>query len=82
MDDGGIGTGPLWEHGLRASGNFPERGTGDNCKEGVAHLGVVRLELALDVDDESGCDCREQTSLFPTLKLKSHEDVGANDSRK
>ena len=36
-----------------------KRGAYDNLKEGLAHLGVIGPELALNVDDESGCDSRE-----------------------
>ena len=65
VDDGRIRTSPFRESSLRASGNFAERYTGNDCEESVAHLCVIGLELALDVDDESGCNRREQTGLSP-----------------
>ena len=65
VDSSGIGAIPLRKSGVGAGGHLPKRGACDNLKEGVTHLGVIRLELALNVDDESGRDSREQTGLFP-----------------
>lgn len=65
MNDDWIGTIPLRESSSWASGNLTKLGAGDNGKEGIAHLGKIRLKLALDIDNESGCDRREKTCLSP-----------------
>jgi len=75
MDDGAVGAVPLWKGGVETSWNVPKRGTGDNLEERVVHFLKIRFELALNVDDESGCDRGEQTGLFPTWG--SHKDRGA-----
>ena len=77
MDDGGIGAIPLGESGVGASWDVPERSTGDNLEEGVVHLLEIRFELSLNVDDESGCNRGEQTSLFPSVsRCNSHKGRG------
>ena len=65
MDNGGIKIWDLRESGSVTSWGIPERNIGDDCEEGVAHLYIVRVEVALDVDNESRCDRREQTGLPP-----------------
>jgi len=57
-----MGSEPL--HGMKvvsaSVGTFPS----DN-PEVAAHLLVIRLEVLLNVDNESGCNCGEQTDLYP-----------------
>ena len=38
---------------------------GDDLEDGVAHFLIIRFELFLEVDNETSCDGREQTSLLP-----------------
>lgn len=64
-NNGGIGAIPLRECSIGTSWDVPKRGTGDNLEEGMIHFLVIWFEFALNVDDESGCDRREQTSLSP-----------------
>ena len=66
MYDGAVRAIPLGKSGIRASWNVPKRGTGDNLEQRVVHFLKIRFELALNVDNESGCDCGEQAGLFPT----------------
>ena len=64
-DDNGIGAGPFGKSGIGASWHSPKLDAGDKLEKIVAHLLVIRLEVLLNVDNESGCDCREQTGLYP-----------------
>lgn len=64
MYDGAIGAGPFWEGSSSTSGDVPKRGTSEDLEEGVTHFLEILLELALDVDDESGCDRGKQTGLL------------------
>lgn len=66
MDDGGIRTVPLREGGIGTGWGVPKCSAGDNPEEGVVHLLEIRFEVALNIDDKSGCDRREQTGLFQT----------------
>jgi len=59
VNDGGIGAGPLGESGIGTSWDIAERGAGNDPEEIVAHLLKIRFEIALNVENESGCDCRE-----------------------
>ena len=65
VDDSRIGAIPLRQNGVEVGWGVAERDVGDNGKHGVAGLGEIRLELALDIDNEGGRDGGEQTSLFP-----------------
>jgi len=65
MDNGAIGAIPHGKGGIGTGWDIPKRRTGDNLEEGMVHFLVVRFELGLNVENESGCDCGEQTSLFP-----------------
>ena len=65
MDDGGIWTIPLGESGISTTWDVPKRGTGNDLEESIIHFLVIRLEVALHVDNESGCDSGEQTGLSP-----------------
>lgn len=56
MDYGGIGAIPLGKRGVSAGWDLPKRGTCDNLEKIVAHLSEIRLEVALNVDNESGCN--------------------------
>jgi len=64
-DDNGIGARPFRKSGIGASWNSPKLDAGDKLEKIVAHLLVIRLEVLLNVDNESGCNCREQTGLYP-----------------
>ena len=66
MDDVPIRAVPFRESSISTGRSVPKCGTGDDLKEDVVHFFKIRLKLALNVDYESGCDCREQTSLFPS----------------
>ena len=59
-----IRTSPLRESGSGTSWGIPKLGVGDNL-ETVIQSSVILLEIALNIDNESGCDRREQTGLFP-----------------
>ena len=48
-----------------ASWNSPELDAGDKLEKIVAHLLVIRLEVLLNADNEGGCNCGEQTGLYP-----------------
>ena len=74
MDDGSIGTVPHRKSGIGTGWDTPKRGAGDDLEERMVHFLVVRFELAPNVDNESGCDCGEQTGLFPS-------DQYENDTR-
>ena len=63
-DSSGIGAAPLRESGICGGRNVPKRGIGDNLEELEAHLTVIRLEITLNIDDESRCNRREQTGLY------------------
>ena len=80
MDDGGIRTTPSGKSGIGACRNLTELCAGNNGEEGVAHLGVVGLKLALDIDNECGCDRGEQTGLSPggVQTIKSPKVSGWN----
>ena len=67
VDDSRIGATPSSESGS-GSGvgwNVPNRDIGHDHKEVVAQLCAIRLKVALNVDDEGGCNCGEQTGLYP-----------------
>jgi len=64
VDDGGIGAIPLRESGIVASWDVPKRRTGDNLEELVVYFLEIRFELALKINNESGCDCGKQTGLL------------------
>jgi len=64
-DDNGIGAGPFRKSGIGASWNSPKLDGCDKLEKIVAHLLVIRLEVLLNVDNESGCNCGEQTGLYP-----------------
>ena len=64
VDNNGIGAAPLRESSICAGRNVPKRDIGNNLEESEAHLIVIWLEIALNVDDESGCNPREQTGLY------------------
>ena len=55
-DSVGTRTRPLRGNGSGTSWDMAKRDVGDNLEEAVAQLGVIRLEIGLDSDDESGCD--------------------------
>ena len=76
MDDGGIGAAPLRKSGSITSWGIPKRDVGDNLEEVVAQFRKVRLEVVLDVDDESRCDCGEQTRLKKTSTARSRWSYG------
>ena len=65
MDDGGIRAGKLRESCSWAGWDIPKGDIGDNLEELEAHLSVIRLKVTLGIDNESGCNCREQTGLYP-----------------
>ena len=58
-DDGGLGTIPLRERVICGGWSISKRSIGDNHQEIVAHFLEVRFELALNIENESRCDCRE-----------------------
>lgn len=60
-----IRTSPLRESGSGTSWGIPKLGVGDNLEETIVQSSVIWLEIALDIDNESGCDHIEQTGLFP-----------------
>ena len=72
FDNGGIRTSPLWESGSGTSWGMPKRDVGNNLEEAVAQLCVIRLEIALNVDNENGCNYGEQTGLFPQETHQHH----------
>ena len=74
MDDGRIRAVPLRKSGIGTSWGIPERGAGNDLEECMIHFLEIGLELALDVDDESGCDRGEQTGLFPQKKKNQHNN--------
>ena len=78
MDDGTIGALPFRESGICTSGDVPKRGTGDDLEERVVHFFEIRLKFTLDIDDESGRDCGEQTGLLPTWGSHDVEAHGEN----
>jgi hypothetical protein len=63
-DNGGVRASPLGKSGVRTGWDIPKRDTGNNPKEVVAHSLEIRLEFALNVNNESGCDRGDQTGLF------------------
>ena len=69
VDDSGIDVTRWSEGGSDIGGGWSvlKRSFGDNHEEVVAHLCVIRLEVALNVDNESGRNCGEQTSLYPQM---------------
>ena len=68
MDNDWVGAIPLGENGSGAGWDIPKRGTGDDLEKLVAHSLDIRFELALNIDNESGCDQGEQTGLFTREK--------------
>ena len=78
MDDGGIRAAPLRERSIWAGWDVSKRGTGNDLEEGMVHFLVIRLEVALDIDDESGCDRGEQTGLFPLSQYRIYTRVRKN----
>ena len=75
-DDSRIGTTPCGESGVGL--DVPNRGTCYDHEEAVAQLCVIRLEVALSVDNESGCNCGEQTGLYPQKnQINTVTDLGA-----
>jgi len=79
MDDGGIRAVPLRESGIVASWGAPKRGTGDSLEESVPHFLETQLVLALDVDNENGCDCLiprkiNTTTAVDVKRKNTHED--------
>ena len=82
MDDSRIGATPSSESssGGGVGWNAPNRDTGYDHEEVVAQLCVIRLEVALNIDDESGCNCGEQTGLYPQKnQLNTVTDLGAKE---
>ena len=75
MDDGSTRAIPLREGGIGPSRDLPKRGTGDNLEERVVHLLEIRFKVTLNVDDESGCDRREQTGLFSTWGSHKYTNI-------
>jgi hypothetical protein len=65
VDDSRIGVTPWGGGGIDVGVTWspPKRGSGDNPEDFVAHLLAIRLDVALNVDNESGCDCGEQAGL-------------------
>ena len=77
VDNGRIGTSPLGQNEMEVGWRVAEGDVGDNRKYNVARLGEIRLELALDVDNESGCYCREQASLFSQeIQINTTKEAG------
>ena len=69
--ESGSGSGAGW--------NVPNRDTGYD-HEVVAQLCVIRLKVALNVDDESGCNCGEQTGLYPQKnQMNIATDLGVKE---
>jgi len=64
-DNNGTEARTFRKSGIGASWNSPKLDAGDNLEKIVAHLLVIRLEVLLNVDNESGCKCGEQTGLYP-----------------
>jgi len=81
VHDGGIGAIPLGKSDIAVSWNVPERDTGDNLEELVAHFLEIWSELVLNVDNESGCDCGGQTDLF-SQKTQIYTTNGADAKKK
>lgn len=89
MDDSRIGARPPRQSGIEVGWVVPERDVGNDGKHSIAGLGEIRLELAFDIHNESGCDYGEQTGLFlQKLRInitdkvnkkreKTHEDQGS-----
>ena len=71
----GTGASPLRENGSRTGWGMPKRDVGDNLKEAIAQLCVIRLETTLKVDNEKGCNYGEQTGLF-VRKTRQRRDQG------
>ena len=65
MNVGGIRAVPSRKRGSGFIIDTLKRGIGDDLEDGVAHFLIIRFELFLEVDNETGCDGREQTSLLP-----------------
>lgn len=74
MNNDRIRASPPRKNSIGTGWNFPKRGTRDNREEGIAHFGIVRLELALNIDDKNGCDYGEQTSLSPRKRKDWHSN--------
>ena len=55
---------------------MPKRDVGNNLEEAVAQLCVIRLEIALDVDDENRCNYGEETGLFAQKTYQHHDQGG------
>ena len=74
--------GPLWEGGNVVSEGGVVRLVDENTKEGGSLVIGIGLELRVELDDKSGGDRREQTSLCPLLapvgktRWKTHENQG------
>ena len=64
-DDNGVGAHPFRKNGIGASWDSPKLDAGDNLEKIVAHLLVIWLEVLLNVNNENGCNCGEQTCLYP-----------------
>ena len=75
MDDGRIGSSPLRESGAGVRRGVSKRDIGDNREDGVAELCVIWLKRALHVENESGCDRGEQTSLFRKSQINTANRV-------
>ena len=53
VDDGGIGASPLRENVAEVSWGLSKGNVGDDGKNGIAELRVIRLEGTLHIDNES-----------------------------
>ena len=69
-NDGGIGAAPFGKSGIGTTWDIPKRGTGDDPEESMVHSLVIRLELALHIENESGRDSGKQTGLSPRKNAK------------
>jgi len=72
-DYNGLGATPRSEGGIGVGWNISKRDAGDN-PEVVAYLLVIWLEVLLNVENESRCNCGEQTGLYPPMRTNEHRD--------
>ena len=75
MNSGAVRAMPFRESSISTSWGIPKRGTGDNLEQCMVNFLKIWFKLVLNINNESGCDRREQTSLFTTWG--SHKDQGA-----
>ena len=74
------GSGPLRDGGNIISEGGVVNFVDKNTKEGSSLFVGIRLKLRIDLDDECGGDCREQSRLIlqstpvPQTRCKTHED--------